>query len=45
MTKIMEIVVDRPRQIWDTEQDQVVGEVGQLLAEFPAPEEVTAIGG
>jgi hypothetical protein len=35
MTKLMERVIDHLRQIPEAEQDQVAGEVKELLEDFP----------
>jgi predicted transcriptional regulator len=43
MTKLMEMIIDRLRQLPESNQDQVANGVAELLEEFPAPDEVEAI--
>jgi hypothetical protein len=43
MTKLMESIINRLRQIPVADQDQVAGEVAELLEDFPTPDEVAAI--
>jgi hypothetical protein len=43
MTKLMESVINRLRQLPEADQDQVASDVAELLEDFPTPDEVAAI--
>ncbi len=43
MTKLMETIIDRLRQLPEADQDQVANGVAELLEEFPTADELQAI--
>jgi hypothetical protein len=43
MTRLMEIIINRLRQVPEGNQDQVASVVANLLEEFPTPQDHTAI--
>ena len=43
MTKLMETIINRLRQIPEADQDKVASEVEELLEDFPTHDEVVTI--